>query len=109
LESADELKEEHGIDPEIVDLLSIAPLDTDTIVASVKKTGRCVIVHEAPRRCGPGAEVVARIVENALEYLEAPIQRVTEYDLVLPYFALERSYIPDPKKITMAVKKVVGY
>ena len=109
LEAADELKDELSIDPEIVDLLSLVPMDTPTILASVKKTGRCVVVHEAPRMCGLAAEIIARIVENALEYLEAPIQRVTGYDLVMPFFNLERPYLPDPKKVTMAVKKVLQY
>jgi pyruvate dehydrogenase E1 component beta subunit len=109
LEAADELKDELSIDPEIVDLLSLVPMDTETIMASVKKTGRCVVVHEAPRMCGLAAEIIARIVENALEYLEAPIQRVTGYDLVMPFFNLERPYLPDPKKVTMAVKKVLRY
>lgn len=109
LEAADELKDELSIDPEIVDLLSLVPMDTETIMASVKKTGRCVVVHEAPRTCGPAAEIIARIVENALEYLEAPIQRVTGYDLVMPFFNLERPYLPDAKKVTMAVKRAMQY
>ena len=109
LESVDELQDEHHIDPEIVDLLSLVPMDTETITNSVKKTGRCVVVHEAPRNCGPGAEIIARIVENALMYLEAPIQRVTGYDLVMPYFNLERPYLPDPQKVILAAKKVVDF
>jgi len=109
LEAADELEIEHGIDAEIIDLLSLVPMDTDTIVASVKKTGRCVIVHEAPRTCGPAAEIMARIVENALMYLEAPIQRVTGYDLVMPFFNLERYYLPDSAKIVSAARGVASF
>ena len=109
LEAAEELEEEHQIDAELVDLLSLVPMDTQTITESVKKTGRCVVVHEAPRNCGPAAEIIARIVENAMMFLEAPIQRVTGYDLVLPFFNLERPYMPDSRKVVTAAREVVGY
>ncbi|RIK63015.1 MAG: alpha-ketoacid dehydrogenase subunit beta [Planctomycetota bacterium] len=109
LEAADELMEEYQIDAELIDLLSLVPLDTEAITASVKKTGRCVVVHEAPRNCGPAAEIIARIVENALMYLEAPVQRVTGYDLVMPFFNLERAYLPDSTKVITAVKEVVNF
>lgn len=109
LEAAEELVEEYQVDPEIIDLLSLVPMDTETITASVKKTGRCVVVHEAPRNCGPAAEIIARIVENAMMFLEAPIQRVTGYDLVMPFFNLERPYMPDSTKVVAAVKEVVNF
>jgi len=109
LEAVEELEDEHQIDPEVIDLLTISPLDTFTIAESVKKTGRCVVVHEAPRSFGPGAEIVARIVENALNYLEAPIQRVTGFDLVLPFFNIERAYMPDAQKVVAATREVVTY
>jgi pyruvate dehydrogenase E1 component beta subunit len=109
LEAGEELKEEHQIDAEIVDLLSLVPMDTQTITDSVKKTGRCVVVHEAPRNCGPAAEIIARIVENALMFLEAPIQRVTGYDLVMPFFNLERQYLPDADKVVHAAREAVSY
>lgn len=109
LEAAEELVEEYQVDPEIIDLLSLVPMDTETITTSVKKTGRCVVVHEAPRNCGPAAEIIARIVENAMMFLEAPIQRVTGYDLVMPFFNLERPYMPDSTKVVAAVKEVVNF
>ncbi len=109
LEAADELKDEHNLDAELIDLLSLVPLDTETIMASIRKTGRCVVVHEAPRNCGPAAEIIARIVEDALMYLEAPIERVTGYDLVMPFFNLERPYLPDATKVVTAARKVVSY
>lgn len=109
LEAATELADDYQIDAEIIDLLSLVPMDTETITASVKKTGRCVVVHEAPRNCGPAAEIIARIVENAMDFLEAPIQRVTGYDLILPFFNLERPYMPDPLKVVTAVREVVNY
>ena len=108
-EAADELDEDHKISAEIVDLLSLVPMDTEAITASVQKTGRCVVVHEAPRNCGPGAEIIARIVEKSLMFVEAPIQRVTGYDLVLPYFNLERPYLPDSQKVVTAARNVVSY
>lgn len=109
LEAADELKDEYQLDAELIDLLSLVPLDTETIMASVRKTGRCVVVHEAPRNCGPAAEIIARIVEESLEFLEAPIERVTGYDLVMPFFNLERPYLPDATKVVLAARKVVNY
>jgi pyruvate dehydrogenase E1 component beta subunit len=109
LEAADDLKLEHNVDAEVIDLLSLVPMDTETIIASVKKTGRVVIVHEAPRNCGPAGEIIARITEKALDFLEAPIQRVTGYDLVMPFFNLERLYMPDALKVVTAVREVVSY
>lgn len=109
LEAAEDLEDDFDIDAELIDLLSLVPLDTETINASIRKTGRCVIVHEAPRNCGPAAEIIARIVEDSLLYLEAPIERVTGYDLVLPFFNLERPYMPDPQKVVTAVQKVVNF
>lgn len=109
LEAADDLADEHNIEAEVVDMLSLAPLDTQTIAASAKKTGRCVVVHEAPRSCGLGAEIIARIVEKSLMYIEAPIQRVTGYDVVMPFFNLERPYLPDAQKVVTAARKVVSY
>ncbi|MFQ5410895.1 MAG: alpha-ketoacid dehydrogenase subunit beta [Phycisphaerae bacterium] len=109
LEAADELEDEHNLDAELIDLLSLVPLDTDTIMQSVRKTGRCVVVHEAPRNCGPAAEIIARIVEDSLLYLEAPIERVTGYDLVLPFFNIERGFLPDAQKIITAARKVTSF
>jgi len=108
LEAADNLKE-GGVSVEVVDLLSVAPLDTETIVASVAKTGRAVVIHEGPRRCGIGAEVVARIVENVLLHLEAPIRRVTGFDVQFPYFARERAYLPNADRISHAAREVLAF
>lgn len=109
LEAAETLSDEHDISAEIIDLLTISPLDSETLCASVRKTGRAVIVHEAPRTLGPGAEVAARIAEESLEYLEAPIRRVTGYDVIMPFFATERYFIPDVRRIVKAAKQVVDY
>lgn len=109
LEAADELEDEHDIDAELIDLLSLVPLDTELIMESIRKTGRCVVVHEAPRNCGPAAEIIARIVEHSLLYLEAPIERVTGYDLVLPFFNIERPFMPETQKVITAARKVVSF
>ncbi len=92
---------------EIIDLCSIVPLDTETIVNSVKKTGRCVIVHEAPKTCGFAAEIIARINEKCFFSLEAPIERVTGFDTAVPFAKLENYYIPNEKRILKAVDKVM--
>lgn len=107
LEAADVLKEKHGIDADVIDLLTVSPLDDSLFTASVKKTGRAVIVHEAPRSFGPGAEVVARMVEKAFYYLEAPVQRVTGYDIMFPLFARENAYIPNARRIVRAVRETL--
>jgi len=109
LEAADELADDYDIDAEVIDLLSVAPLDNELIQESVRKTGRAVIVHEAPRHCGVGAEIVSRIVEDSLLYLEAPIQRVTGYDTIIPFFANEKSYVPDAGKVIKAAVETVRF
>jgi pyruvate dehydrogenase E1 component beta subunit len=109
LEAAENLHKDHEIDAEVIDLLSVAPLDTDLITGSVEKTGRVVVVHEAPRNCGVGAEIVARIVENRLLYLEAPIKRVTGYDTIMPYFATEKHYLPNSQRVVQAAVETVRF
>ena len=84
------------------------PFDVDAILASVKKTGRVVIVHEAPRTCGFGAELAATIQERAILHLEAPILRVTGFDTPFPY-TLEHEYLPDADRILDAVERVVNF
>lgn len=109
LESADELEENDGCSVEVVDLLTVSPLDTETITNSVSKTGRAVVVHEGPRNCGIGSEVVARIVEKSLMYLEAPVRRVTGFDVQFPYFARERAFLPSAERITHAAQDVLAF
>lgn len=103
---AEAAAEEAGVDAEIIDLRTILPLDLETIVASVKKTGRCVIIHEATRTCGFGAELMAVVAENCFYELEAPIIRVTGYDTPYPH-AHEWEYFPGPKRVGDALKKVM--
>lgn len=107
LEAAETLKEEDGVEAEVIDLLTISPLDHETFTESVRKTGRAVIVHEAPRSFGPGAELVARLVEKSFWYLEAPIQRVTGYDVVIPLFAYEKAYLPGADRVLRAAREAL--
>jgi pyruvate dehydrogenase E1 component beta subunit len=93
----------------VIDLLSIAPLDTETVTDSVARTGRCVIVHEGPRTCGVAAEIIARINERVFEHLLAPVKRVTGYDIHFPFFQVEQHYLPDTDTIVEAVKDTVAY
>jgi pyruvate dehydrogenase E1 component beta subunit len=101
--------EKEGIDIEIIDLRTISPMDEDTFLDSVRKTGRAVIVHEAPRTCGLGAEIIARINEKALLSLETPVERVTGFDTVFPLLKLEHHYLPNPERILRGIRKVTSF
>jgi 2-oxoisovalerate dehydrogenase E1 component beta subunit len=98
-----------GISTDVIDLATLKPLDTETILASVARTGRCVIVHEAARTAGLGAEVAARIAERGLLSLLAPIERVSGYDTVMPLLRLEQHYIPDEARILAAARRTLAY
>jgi 2-oxoisovalerate dehydrogenase E1 component beta subunit len=104
LKAAEELDKE-GISAEVIDLATISPMDLDTILESVEKTGRLVIVHEAARSCGVGAEVAAGVAEKGVWDLKAPIVRVTGYDTVMPLFRLEYEYLPSVARIIDGVKR----
>jgi 2-oxoisovalerate dehydrogenase E1 component beta subunit len=99
---------EKGWSAEVVDLRTLTPLDTEAVLTSVRKTGRVVIVHEAPRTCGYGAELAALIAEQALTSLLAPVLRVTGYDTPFPY-TLEHSYLPDAPRVLAAIEHVMSY
>ncbi len=98
-----------GISAEVIDVATLKPLDMDTILNSVEKTGRCVIIHEAPYSGGLGGEISAQIAEHSLLSLQAPIKRVTGYDVTMPYFQLEKSYIPNESRILAAVNSVMEF
>ncbi len=108
LAAADTLAKQ-GISAEVIDVATIKPLDIETILASVEKTGRCVIIHEAARSCGVGADISAQIAERGLMFLQAPVQRVTGYDTIVPYARLEKLYIPNEKQILAAVTNVMEF
>ena len=96
-------------DIELIDLRTINPIDMDTIAKSVRKTGRCVIVHEAPKTCGLGAEISAGIMEHSFLHLEAPVQRVCGFDTIMPYYKLENEYLPDAERIGKAICETIAY
>lgn len=100
--------EKHNLDADVLDLRTLLPLDIDAISASVKKTGRAMIVHEAPRTLGMGAEISALISERMIEYLYAPIVRVTGPDTPIPY-RLEEYYLPNEKRIAKAAEEVLNF
>lgn len=107
-EAVEAIQKEDGTSCEVIDLRTLMPLDTETIMESVKKTGRAVVVHEAPKTCGFGAELIALINEKAFLHLQAPPVRVTGFDTPFPY-ALEHEYLPDVGRIREAVQQVMSY
>jgi 2-oxoisovalerate dehydrogenase E1 component beta subunit len=108
LKAADQLQT-GGVSCEVIDVATLSPIDHDTILESVAKTGRLVIVHEAPRNCGVGAEIAATVAEHGLYDLHAPIKRVTGYDTVMPLFKLEHEYIPSVARIVDAVRETLSH
>lgn len=108
LEAAQELKDREGIQAEVIDLLTISPLDDELFVESVRKTGHAAVIHEAPTTFGPGAEIVSRIMEKAFYYLEAPISRITGFDVIIPLFSREKSYIPSTQRIVRSIHNMLS-
>jgi len=108
LQVADELREQ-GIAAEVIDVATLKPIDVDTILASVARTGRCVVVTEAPRHCGIASEIAATLAEQGLLTLLAPVQRVTAPDVVVPLARLEQHYLPGRQQITAAVRKALEF
>jgi pyruvate dehydrogenase E1 component beta subunit len=107
LEAADRLADE-GVGVEVIDVATLRPLDFDSIRDSVKKTGRCVIVHEAPRSGGFGAEIAARLAEESMFDLVAPVERVTGWDTHIPLFRLEMQYLPSVDRIVAAARRTLA-
>lgn len=108
MEAAEELSD-GGVECSVLDLRSLSPLDVDTLGEAVRAVGRAVVVHEAPLTLGMGAEIVARIVEVAFDHLEAPVRRVTGWDVPYPPASLEQVYLPSVERISTAVREVVAY
>lgn len=108
MEAAKILAEE-GIEAEVIDVATIKPLDMETILQSVEKSGRCVIIHEAARTCGVGAEIAAQLAERGLVYLMAPVGRVTGYDTIMPLYRLEKEYLPSTERILKMVRETLEY
>ena len=108
-EAAEILEAEDGVQTEIIDLLTISPLDRETIAASVQKTGRAMVVHEAPQSFGAGAEIAASIMEGAFLSLEAPVRRVAAHDLPFVGFAREKANVPDAARVVAAARETLSY
>lgn len=106
--AAEQAEELLGVTIEVIDLRTLVPYDIQTVLESVKKTGRVIITHEAPRTCGFGAELAATITEKALLHLEAPVYRVTGFDTPFPY-ALEEDYLPTPERILSAARESLAF
>ncbi len=104
-----EALEAEGISVRVVDLRSLAPLDVDLIGRCARETGRAVVVHEAPKTLGMGGEVAARIMEEAFDFLQAPVARVTGWDVPYPPAALEHGYLPSVERIAAAIRRVTSY
>ncbi|WCR24965.1 alpha-ketoacid dehydrogenase subunit beta [Paenibacillus thiaminolyticus] len=109
LEAARQLEQEKGWSCEVIDLRSLYPLDRDAITASVKKTGRALIVHEAQKTAGVGAEIVSLINDEALMYLRAPIQRITGFDVPVPQFSLEDVYVPTVERVRAGIATAIQF
>ena len=109
LEAADVLKAEDGVNAEVLDLRTIMPLDQEAVVQSVTKTGRCVVVHEAPRFSSISSEICALINEKALLHLLAPVARVTGYDTPMPLAKTEMAYLPNSKRIVKAARDIFAF
>jgi pyruvate dehydrogenase E1 component beta subunit len=106
---AAETIDKEGVKAEVIDLRTISPIDESTFLESVRRTGRAVIVHEAPRTCGLGAEIIARINEKALLSLAAPVERITGFDTIMPLMKLENHYLPNPERILRGIRKVMAF
>jgi pyruvate dehydrogenase E1 component beta subunit len=108
MEAAETLAEE-GIECEVVDLRTISPIDTETVVESFEKTGRAAVVHEAPKKGGIGGEITAMLQEEALLYQEAPVKRITGFDVPFPLYALEDYYLPSPTRVEEGIRETVEF
>jgi pyruvate dehydrogenase E1 component beta subunit len=109
LQAAQAVREKRGASIEVVDLLTVSPMDDATILESLRKTGRAVVVQEGSRSLGVAAEIIARINDKALLSLEAPVKRVTGYDVVTPYFAREEPYLPTAPRIQSAIEETLDF
>jgi pyruvate dehydrogenase E1 component beta subunit len=107
VQKAAEIVEKDGLFPEIIDLRTLAPLDRKTVLESVQRTGRLMVVHEAPKTCGLGAEIAAYVAEKAIFQLEAPILRITGQDITVPLAKGEDYYYPSPERVAAGIKKIM--
>ncbi|MED4750754.1 alpha-ketoacid dehydrogenase subunit beta [Brevibacillus choshinensis] len=108
-EAAKQIEREQGVSCEVIDLRTIYPLDRDAIVESVKKTGRAIVVHEAHKTAGMGAEIISIINDEALIYLKAPVKRITGFDVPVPQFSIEDDYLPTPGRVMSGIMETFTY
>lgn len=108
-EAVKQLEREQGLSCEVIDLRTLYPLDRDAIVKSVKKTGRALVVHEAHKTSGMGAEIISIINDEALVYLKAPVKRVTGFDVPVPQFSIEDDYLPTPARVMRGILETVAF
>lgn len=109
VQAAEEYREKTGVSVEVIDLRSLVPLDFDTIAQSVQKTGRIVVVQEAPKTCGFASEIAALVSEKLILHLEAPVIRVSGFDIAIPYFRMEEYFLPDVGRVTRGIEQVVNF
>jgi len=109
LQAVADLHEKRGVRAEVIDLLTISPMDGETIVQSVRKTGRCVVVQEAPRSMSVASEIIATINDKAILHLEAPVKRITGYDVVTPYFGREEYYLPGAERVLRGMEETLDF
>jgi pyruvate dehydrogenase E1 component beta subunit len=109
LKAAEEIEKTRGVKAEVIDLRTLMPLDIDTIVESVKKTNRAIVVQEAQKTSGIAAEVIAQINEKAILHLEAPVLRVAPPDTVYPFAQIEDAWLPNPAKVIAGINKVLDF
>ena len=108
-DAVEDLANDHNIHVELIDLLTISPMDTETLTTSVQKTGRCVIVNEGHRTCGVASEIIARLNESVFEFLEAPIKRITGFDTPFPYFQVEEHFLPESEEIVQSIIETIDW
>jgi 2-oxoisovalerate dehydrogenase E1 component beta subunit len=109
MQAAKQIEQEKGWSCEVIDLRSIAPLDRDTIIASVKKTGRALVVQEAHKTGGMGSEIISLINDEALLYLRAPVKRISGFDVPVPFFTLEDEYLPTPDRVKQGIAETIQF
>jgi pyruvate dehydrogenase E1 component beta subunit len=109
VQAAEDYEEETGVSVEVIDLRTLVPLDFETISQSVQKTGRIVVIQEAPRTCGFASEIAAQVSEKLILHLEAPVMRVSGFDIAIPYFRMEEHYLPDVGRVTRGMEQVVNF
>ncbi|GMA49391.1 hypothetical protein GCM10025857_07480 [Alicyclobacillus contaminans] len=107
LKAAEQMEQEKGWRCEVIDLRTLYPLDRDAIVSSVQKTGRAMVVHEAHRTAGLGAEIISLINDEALLYLRAPVKRITGFDVPVPLFSVEDEYLPTESRIKQGIAETI--